>query len=88
MRLALELTGEEFRNLGTALIVEGWDNRKNGRQRRIYHQCTTQTERRIVAAMYPRLYRYELVSGYPDEILLKPSQITAIRHAAAAFAMF
>lgn len=85
--LSPNLSGEFFSRLVPfGVIVEMWDKRKEGRIGRAYRAEFTESEQRLLATWYAKLYRWHLVSGTPRRVSLRPKTLELLRRAAHFFA--
>lgn len=69
MRLLMLFSREEINRTGYPVIVEGWDKRKSGRVRRAYLETFSEEERNSLTRIYPKLYRWYLVTGVEEGVL-------------------
>jgi len=72
-------------------MVEMWDKVVGraacGSRRRKYHAEFTEAERRTIGEWHARFHRWELVTGLPDEVLIrKPSTVHLLQRAIRFFA--
>ncbi len=81
------MTGEVFgRLVNYAVIVEGWDKRKLGRQRRAWEKEFTSAERNKIGRYYGRFYRWHLVSGTPLRVSCRLNTLHLLQRAVNFFA--
>lgn len=63
------------------VLVECWPWLKNGSYRRKYQQAFTAAERNKLAKFYGRFYRWQLVSGVPDRVAVRPQTVHLLQRA-------
>ena len=87
MEMAAAYTSEELGRFGIPVIVEAWEKvKESGSKRRKFLAEFTETERRVLGQLYPRFYKWYLVTGFPQEAFLKVRHVTLIQRAVNFFA--
>lgn len=69
MKLMLSFSSDEINQTGYPVIVEAWDKIKSGRVRRAYLSEFSEEERNKLTRLYPKLYRWYLVTGIKDAVM-------------------
>lgn len=86
MRLRCEWSRDELSALQTAIIVEGWEKKGFGREKRLYLATFDEKERATLSRLYPTFYDWHLRKGLPDSHLFEPATVVLIEKAVAFFA--
>lgn len=86
--MMLTYSSDRFcRTVPYAVIVESWAKRRdNNRRRAAWEAAFTQAERNRLAALYKKFYRWYLVSGVPDTVVLSVASMSLTRRAIEFFA--
>ena len=85
MNLRIELNNQDLANLGTGVIVEGWDKRNFGRGQRQYRATFTEAERAKLSKLYPMLYDWNMRSGLPQSHIFHTDDTIQLLQRAANF---
>lgn len=82
VRCLLVMAGRVFNQfVNFQVLVECWPWLKNGSYRRKYRQAFTQAERNKLAKFYGRFYRWQLISGVPDRVAVRPQTVHLLQRA-------
>ena len=85
MRLALMLNSEELSATYSPVIVENYQKCSCGRVRRLYEKEFTPVERQMVGKIHAKIYKWYLVSGYPQEFPVTIKQMKLAQRASNFF---
>jgi hypothetical protein len=81
------MTGEAFGKLvAYPIIVEAWEKKKAGRQRRAWEAAFTQAERNKISRYHGRFYKWYLVTGTPKRVSCRLNTLTLLQRAVEFFA--
>lgn len=87
MKLAYELSYRELQALQLPIIVEQWEKKKTGRRRAQYQAAFNEKEREALEYWYPIIYRWYLVTGFPDYRIFRSLEtVNLLRRAVNFFA--
>lgn len=87
LTLAPVFSGESFlKAVCYPVIVEGWEKAKCGRQRRRYLAEFTEAERNLLGRYHHKFYRWHLVTGTPQRVLLRLQTLHLLQRAVNFFA--
>ena len=79
-------SGDNFQSIiPFPVIVEMWEKKNSGRVKREWVKQFTENERKKLAYYYQRFYRWHLVTGTPDKIVVKLSNIQLLQRACNFF---
>ncbi len=84
-KIVLEFSRDEVEELGTMVICEMWDKRRYGRVRREFLKTFDEEDRIKLSSIYPKIYKWNLVTGIPDKIRMKMSTYNLINRACNFF---
>jgi hypothetical protein len=80
-------SGEYFKSVvAYPVIVERWDKAKSDSKQRRYRADFTEAERKLIASYYSKFYRWYLVTGTPDKVMVKLDTINLLQRAVNFFA--
>lgn len=81
-------SGEYFKSqVAYPVIVEAWDRLKgSGSKRRRYQAEFTEAERKLISSYYRKFYRWYLVTGTPDKVMLSLDTLNLLQRAVNFFA--
>lgn len=85
MKLALSLNSNELCSIYSPAIVENYRKCKSGRVRRSYVKEFTPVERRLIGKIAVKVYKWYLVSGYPQESLVTGTEMQLAQRASNFF---
>ena len=81
-RVMLCLNHDEIAAMQTPIVVEMWDHfggrNAGGRQRRAYLAEFDEKERKRSGELYRRFYRWYLVSGIPQQVVMSVNTINFV----------
>jgi hypothetical protein len=80
-------SGEYFKSvIAFPVIVEAWDKlKRSGSKRRRYHLEFTATERKLISSYYRKFYRWYLVTGTPDKVMVSLKTVELLNRAVNFF---
>lgn len=84
-RVMLDIAPAEIHK-HAAVIVECWKHKDRGRVKRAWLTTFDETERAKAAALYKRLYVWEIRTGYPQAVSLNPVEYVLLQNLASFFA--
>lgn len=80
-------SGDEFlRQIDYPVIVESWEKRRFGRGKRKWMAEFTEAERQTIAKYQTKFYRWYLVTGKPDRVMIRLKTLHLLQRAVAFFA--
>ena len=85
-KIVLEFSRDEIEGLGTMVMCEMWDKRRHGRIRREYLKTFTEEERTKLSGIYPKIYKWNLITGIPENVRMKMKTYNLIQRACNFFA--
>jgi len=87
MKLVVKMDRQDIANkIPFAVIVENWESKSFGKNKRKYYNEFNEKERRILASYYKTFYRWYLVTGIPSSSVLTFENIELIGRAGNFFA--
>jgi len=86
-RLMMCLTHDELCNMQTAIVVETWEHFVGrdaaGSKRRKYHAEFDEKERKLAGKLHTRFYRWHLVTGVPQKVVMSARTISFVERLVA-----
>ena len=84
-RVIFEFSHRDIEELCTMVICEGWEKKKHGKARKAYSEEFTESERQLLASLYPQIYKWNLVTGIPQHVKMKVSTYVLLEKACNFF---
>lgn len=83
--LALSTT-QFIRTIPYPVIVEMWDKKSFGRNKRRWLNTFDESQRSTISRWHTKFHKWHLVTGAPEKIAIAPSTLELLQRAVAFFA--
>ena len=82
MKVQVELNKNEIKQLQFPVLVETYERVKGSMsKRRKYNEQFTEQERTTIARYYKLFYKWHLVSGIPENVVMYPKTLELLKRA-------
>lgn len=84
-RLAYEFSRHDLEQMYLPIIVEGYKHKNYGRGKRAYLKEFTEKERKAISKYHAKIYKWYLVTGFPDHYIFRKLQTVHLLQRAVIF---